>query len=174
MVDALSVFLDRALSQRGKEFVQLAGATVRNVSRGVVGIALLQAVLAGAAFLAVGIPAASVLAFAALLLGILQVGPAILFLPIVVWSWTAMETMQALIFTAYMIPVGLIDNVLKPILMARGLTTPMPVIMVGVIGGTIAYGIVGLFFGPIVLSVAWAVMVAWAQGGDLAVGGNRS
>ena len=170
MVDALSVFLDRALSQRGKEFVQLAGATVRNVSRGVVGIALLQAVLAGAAFLAVGIPAASVLAFAALLLGILQVGPAILFLPIVVWSWTAMETMQALIFTAYMIPVGLIDNVLKPILMARGLTTPMPVIMVGVIGGTIAYGIVGLFFGPIVLSVAWAVMVAWAQGGDLAVG----
>jgi predicted PurR-regulated permease PerM len=170
MVDALSVFLDRALSQRGKEFVQLAGATVRNVSRGVVGIALLQAVLAGAAFLAVGIPAASVLAFAALLLGILQVGPAILFLPIVVWSWTAMETMQAVIFTAYMIPVGLIDNVLKPILMARGLTTPMPVIMVGVIGGTIAYGIVGLFFGPIVLSVAWAVMVAWAQGGDLAVG----
>jgi predicted PurR-regulated permease PerM len=174
MVDALSVFLDRALSQRGKELVQLAGATVRNVSRGVIGIALLQAVLAGAAFLAVGIPAASVLAFAALLLGILQVGPAILFLPIVVWSWTAMETTQALIFTAYMIPVGLIDNILKPILMARGLTTPMPVIMVGVIGGTIAYGIVGLFFGPIVLSVAWAVMVAWVKGGDLAAGGNRS
>jgi predicted PurR-regulated permease PerM len=66
-----------------------------------------------------------------------------------------------------MIPVGLIDNVLRPFLMARGLTTPMPVIIVGVIGGTIAFGIVGLFFGPIVISVAWTVMVAWVQGSDL-------
>ena len=101
------------LSQRGKELVQLAGATIRNVSRGVIGIALLQAVLGGAGFLAAGIPAASVLAFVALLLGILQIGPAILFVPIVVWSWTVMETMHALIFTAYMVPVGLIDNVLN-------------------------------------------------------------
>jgi predicted PurR-regulated permease PerM len=170
MVDALSAFLSRTLSHRGKELVDLAGATIHNVSRGVVGIALLQAFLAGAGFLAVGIPAASALAFAALLLGILQVGPTILFIPIVVWSWTAMETKSALIFTAYMIPVSLLDNVLKPFLMARGLTTPMPVIMVGVIGGTIAYGIVGLFFGPIVLSVAWAVMVAWMQGGPAAAG----
>ena len=75
-----------------------------------------------------------------------------------------MEPMQALLFTAYMVPVGLIDNVLRPFLMARGLTTPMPVIMVGVIGGMIAYGILGLFFGPVVLSVAWVVLVAWVQG----------
>ena len=79
-----------------------------------------------------------------------------------------MEPTHALIFTAYMVPVGLIDNVLRPILMARGLATPMPVIMVGVIGGMIAYGIVGLFFGPVVLSVAWAVLVAWMHGGDAA------
>jgi predicted PurR-regulated permease PerM len=67
-----------------------------------------------------------------------------------------------------MIPVGLLDNVLKPVLMARGLSTPMPVIVIGVIGGTMAYGIIGLFFGPIVLSVAWAVIVTWAQGGAIA------
>jgi len=163
LVDALSVILDRALSLRGKELVQLAGTTIRNVSRGVIGIALLQAFLAGAGFLAVGVPAASVLAFVALLLGILQIGPAILLIPAVLWSWMALEPMQALIFTAYMVPVGLIDNILKPLLMARGLSTPMPVIMVGVIGGTLAYGIVGLFFGPVVLSVAWAVLVAWVQ-----------
>ena len=84
-----------------------------------------------------------------------------------------METMHALIFSAYMLPVGLVDNVLRPYLMARGLTTPMPVVVVGVIGGTIAYGIVGLFLGPIVLSVAWVVMAAWVQGED-AVVGNRS
>jgi predicted PurR-regulated permease PerM len=70
-----------------------------------------------------------------------------------------------------MIPVGLIDNILRPLLMARGLATPMPVVIIGVIGGAIAYGIVGLFFGPIVLSVAWAVLVAWVQGrGEPALG----
>ena len=66
-----------------------------------------------------------------------------------------------------MIPVGLLDNLLKPVLMARGLATPMPVIVIGVIGGTIAYGIIGLFFGPIVLSVAWEIdnrLAVWGDG----------
>ena len=173
LASALSTFLSRVLSHRGTELVQLAGATIRNVSRGVVGVALLQAILGGVGFLIADIPAAGVLAFVALLLGIIQIGPGILFIPIVVWSWTTMETMHALIFSAYMLPVGLVDNVLRPYLMARGLTTPMPVVVVGVIGGTIAYGIVGLFLGPIVLSVAWVVMAAWVQGED-AVVGNRS
>jgi len=164
LVGALAAFLGRVLSQRGSETVQLVGATIRNVSRGVVGIALLQAILAGAGFLAAGIPAASAFAFLTLLLSIAQIGPGILLIPIIVWSWTAMDAKAALLFTAYLIPVGLIDNVLRPLLMARGLSTPMPIIMIGVIGGTIAYGIVGLFFGPMVLSVAWAVMVLWVEG----------
>jgi predicted PurR-regulated permease PerM len=174
LVDVLGAFLNRVLSHRGKELVQLSGATIRNVSRGVVGIALLQSLLAGAGFVAAGIPAAGVLAFVAFLLSIVQIGPAILFLPIIGWSWMAMDTTHALMFTAYMIPVGLIDNVLRPVLIARGLTTPMPVIVIGVIGGTIAFGIVGLFFGPIVISVAWTVMVVWVQGSDLGPEGNRS
>jgi predicted PurR-regulated permease PerM len=174
LVDALSAFLGRVLSHRGRELVQLAGATIRNVSRGVVGIAFLQAILAGAGFGAAGIPAPGVLAFVALLLGIVQIGPTILLVPIVVWSWTTLELTQAIIFTAYMAVVGLMDNILRPLLMARGLATPMPVIIVGVIGGAIAYGIVGLFFGPIVLSVAWAVLLAWVQGGgDSIAGGKR-
>jgi predicted PurR-regulated permease PerM len=165
MVDALSSVLNRALNLRGRDLVDLVGATVRNVSRGVVGIALLQAFLAGVAFVSAGVPGASVLAFAALLLGVLQIGPAILFIPTIVWSWMTMETKGALLFTAYMVPVSLIDNVLRPFLMARGLMTPMPVIMVGVLGGMIAYGIVGLFFGPVILSVAWAVLAAWMERG---------
>ena len=173
LADALSAFLSRVLSHRGKELVQLAGATIRNVSRGVVGVAFLQALLAGAGFVAAGIPAPGVLAFLALLLGIVQIGPTILFIPIVVWSWTLLETTHAMIFTAYMILVGLVDNVLWPLLMARGLTTPMPVIIVGVIGGALVYGIVGLFFGPIVLSVAWAVIAAWVQGGGDSVEGEQ-
>jgi predicted PurR-regulated permease PerM len=174
LADALGAILGRALSHRGKELVQIAGATIRNVSRGVIGIALLQAILAGVGFVAAGIPAAGVLAFLALLLGIIQIGPGILFVPVVVWSWIKMDTTHALIFTAYMVPVGLVDNILKPFLMARGLTTPMPVIMVGVIGGMMAYGIVGLFFGPIVLSVAWATMMAWVHGGEAAAEDHTS
>ena len=77
-----------------------------------------------------------------------------------------METTSALMFTAYMVPVGLVDNILRPLLMARGLTTPMPVILVGVIGGTIAFGISGLFLGPIVLSIAWVLIMAWAREDD--------
>jgi len=161
IANALSVVVGRALSLRGRELVELSGATVRNVARGVIGIALLQAFLGGLGFLLAGIPAASALAFFAFLLGIIQIGPALLFIPIVIWSWTAMEATHALLFTAYMVPVGLIDNVLRPLWMARGLTTPMPVILIGVIGGTVAYGIVGLFFGPLVLSVAWVVLMAW-------------
>jgi predicted PurR-regulated permease PerM len=173
LANALSAFLDRVLSHRGKELVLLVGATIRNVSRGVVGIAFLQAILAGAGFVAAGIPAPGVLAFVALLLGIVQIGPTILLVPIVVWSWTTLEVTQAIIFTAYMALVAVIDNILKPLLMARGLATPMPVIIVGVIGGAIAYGIVGLFFGPIVLSVAWAVLVAWVHGGGDSVAGEK-
>jgi predicted PurR-regulated permease PerM len=150
LVDVLAQIMDHILKPRGTEMVQLAGATIRNVSRGVIGVALLQSFLAGAGFLMAGVPGAGILAFASLVLGIVQIGPAILFLPIIVWSWMTMETAHALLFTAYMVPVGLVDNLLRPVLMARGLATPMPLIIIGVIGGTIAYGIIGLFFGPIV------------------------
>jgi predicted PurR-regulated permease PerM len=145
--------------------LKLAGSTIRNVSRGVVGIALVQSFLAGLGFLAAGVPAAGFLSFVALVLAIIQIGPAILFIPIVIWSWTAMETASALMFTAYMVPVSLVDNVLRPLVMARGLTTPMPVILIGVVGGTLAYGISGLFLGPVVLAVTWALLVAWVQEG---------
>jgi predicted PurR-regulated permease PerM len=175
LVNALAQIMEHILRSRGTEMVQLAGATIRNVSRGVIGVALLQSFFAGAGFLVAGVPAAGLLSFATLALGIVQIGPAILFLPIIVWSWMTMDTAYAFMFTAYMVPVGLIDNFLRPILMARGLATPMPLIIIGVIGGTIAYGIVGLFFGPIVLSVAWELAVAWMYGGgsaNLAQGGS--
>jgi predicted PurR-regulated permease PerM len=168
IVDALRALSRRVLSDRGEDMVQLAGATVRNVSRGVVGIALLQSILAGVGFLAAGVPAAGVFAFLALLLAIAQVGPGILLIPIVIWSWTTMETVHALIFTLYMVVVGVMDNILRPILMARGLTTPMLVIVLGVVGGIIAYGIIGLFVGPIVLSVAWELFKAWMQESEAA------
>ena len=77
-----------------------------------------------------------------------------------------METTSALLFTAYMVPVNLLDNLLRPIVMGRGLKTPILVILIGVIGGTLAYGIAGLFLGPIVLAVIWELMVAWIKERD--------
>lgn len=163
IVEYMRILLRRVLGHESQQMLQLVGNTIRNVARGVVGIALLQSLLAGVGFVVAGIPAAGLFTFLALLLGIIQIGPSILIVPIVVWSWMKMEPSSALMFTAYMIPVSLIDNVLRPVIMARGLSTPMPVILVGVIGGMIAYGISGLFVGPIVLAVLWALTQEWAD-----------
>jgi predicted PurR-regulated permease PerM len=168
LAHALAALLRRTFGDRSEEILKLAASTIRNVSRGVVGIALVQSFLAGAGFLAAGIPAAGFLTLVTLVLGIIQIGPSILLIPIIVWSWTSMDLSKALLFTAYMVPVGLVDNVLRPIVMARGLSTPMPIILIGVVGGTIAFGISGLFLGPIVLSVAWEFLVAWVEGSDTA------
>jgi predicted PurR-regulated permease PerM len=110
-----------------------------------------------------GIPGASLITFAVLILGIIQVGPSVVLIPIAIWSGTAMETTTALLITIYLIPVSLLDNVLRPLVMARGLDTPTLIILIGVIGGTISYGITGLFLGPIVLAVIWELFVVWIR-----------
>ena len=166
LADAIKTFSRRLNPTRGEDFVDQAGATIRAVSRGVIGISVLQALLAGVGLMVAGVPQASLIAFAVLILGIIQIGPSIILIPVIIWSWTVMETTSALLFTAYMIPVNLLDNFLRPIIMGRGLKTPMLVILIGVIGGTLAYGITGLFLGPIVLAVIWELLVAWIRESD--------
>jgi predicted PurR-regulated permease PerM len=163
LVDAATSLSRRLATGRGEKFVQLAGATIRAVSRGVIGISALQAVFAGLGLMVAGIPGASLITSAVLILGILQIGPSIVLIPLIIWSWTAMGTTAALLFTVYMIPVNLLDNILRPLVMARGLDTPMLIILIGVIGGTVSYGITGLFLGPIILSVIWELIVAWIR-----------
>jgi predicted PurR-regulated permease PerM len=166
IIEAVKKFLRRLVPERGEEFANLAGATIRAVSRGVIGISVLQALLAGIGLMIAGVPAASVITSAVLIFGIIQIGPAIVLVPVVIWSWFAMEPASALLFTAYMVPVNLLDNILKPIVMGRGLKTPMVVILIGLLGGTLAYGITGLFLGPIVLAVIWELLVAWIREGE--------
>jgi predicted PurR-regulated permease PerM len=163
LVETMRRFSHRLVAERGEQFVDLAGATIRTVARGVIGISALQAFLAGIGFLAAGIPGPSLLTMAVLILGIVQIGPSIVIVPIIVWSWFTMETTAALLFTAWMIPVNLMDNVLRPLVMGRGLSTPMLVILIGVIGGVLSYGVTGLFLGPIVLAVIWELLVAWIK-----------
>ena len=148
---------------RGEEFIRLAVATIRAVSRGVIGISALQALLAGLGLTVAGVPGASLITSAVLVLGIIQIGPSIILIPLILWGWITMETTAALLFMAYMVPVSLLDNILRPLVLGRGLTTPMLVILIGVIGGTISYGITGLFLGPIVLAVIWELLTAWVK-----------
>jgi predicted PurR-regulated permease PerM len=101
-------------------------------------------------------------------LGIIQIGPSILLIPVIVWTWASRETTIALLFTAYMVPVCLVDNVLRPVVMGRGMTTPMPVVFVGLVGGVLAHGVIGVFIGPIVLAVAWGLLLTWVGGEERA------
>lgn len=161
LVHSVKNVFEHLAAKRGEMFVDVTGATIRNVSRGVIGVAVVQALLAGIGLILGGVPAAGLISFVVLLLAIIQIGPAIILIPVVVWSWFVMDTGMAALFSVYMILVGLLDNILRPLVMAKGLSTPMPVILVGVFGGTLAHGIIGLFVGPIVLSIAWQLLALW-------------
>jgi predicted PurR-regulated permease PerM len=162
-VAAVRSVLTRIVPQRSADFLALAGATIRTVAQGVIGIAVLQSLLAGVGLKVAGVPHAGVLAFAVLVLGIVQIGSAPILLPVIIWIWTVKDVGAAVLITIYLVLVGISDNVLKPLLMGRGLSTPVLVIFIGVLGGTLAHGIVGLFVGPIVLAVAWELMLAWVN-----------
>ncbi|MGA0617354.1 AI-2E family transporter [Paracoccus sp. KR1-242] len=153
----------RIVAPRGEQFVDLATVTVRNVSRGVVGIALLQGILIGVVLQAAGVPSAGLLALIILFLCILQIGPALIVLPVLIWSWLTMTPAQALLLTVVLVPLTFMDNVLKPMLMGRGLSTPTLVIFMGVIGGTLSFGLIGLFLGPVVLAVFHDLVLTWLQ-----------
>jgi predicted PurR-regulated permease PerM len=81
-------------------------------------------------------------------------------IPIIIWSWTRMDIAGALAFTAYMVPVGLLNNLMRPFVMARGLKTPVLVIFIGVVGGILAHGLIGLFVGPVILAITWELLKA--------------
>lgn len=163
LVAAGRALLARIVPEQSEHFLDLAGATIRAVSQGVIGIAVIQALLAGVGFKLAGIPIAGLLALLVLLLSIVQIGAAIIMIPVIVWIWTDKDVTTALLLTIFLGIVSILDNVLKPLVMGRGLTTPTLVILIGVIGGTLGHGIVGLFIGPIILSVAWELAVAWIR-----------
>ena len=138
---------------RAARLVTLTAATIRGVALGVVGVAVIQSVLIGIGFFAIGLPAAGLLTLATLLLGIVQVPVILVTLPVVVYVFATEATTPAVIFMVWSVIAGLSDNVLKPLMLGRGLEVPMPVILIGVIGGMLADGLLGLFVGPVLLAV---------------------
>jgi predicted PurR-regulated permease PerM len=156
-------------TQDGRKFADMAGATIRSVAQGVLGVALIQAVLAGIGFLVVGVPYAGLLTLLVLLWAIIQLPTLIVLAPIIIYVFSATATVPAVIFMIWSLLVGLSDNILKPLLLGRGLEIPMPVILLGAIGGMIMSGLIGLFVGAVVLSVGYTLYNAWLDSGQEAV-----
>jgi predicted PurR-regulated permease PerM len=143
------------------DFTTLAEQTIRSVATGVIGVALIQAALIGVALVLVGVPGAPIWIIAVLLLGVVQLPATLITIPIIIWVWGSQEPLVATLFTIWVIPAGLSDNVLKPLLLGRGVEAPMLVIFIGAIGGFIASGIIGLFVGAVILVLAYELFQAW-------------
>lgn len=153
----------RLAGERGADHAELGQATVRSVARGILGVALIQSLLAGVGFLAAGVPAAGLLALVCLLLAVAQIGPAVVLIGTVIYVFSTADTFTAVLFLIWSIFVGVIDNVLKPVLLGRGVRVPMVVIFVGAIGGFLASGIIGLFVGAVVLALSFTLFKAWLE-----------
>lgn len=151
----------RLTGERGKEIADLAESTVRSVARGILGVGLIQALLAGIGFIVAGVPAAGLWALLCLLLSVAQIGIFVITIPIIIYLFNTADLVVAIGFLIWSIPVGLLDNILKPILLARGVKTPMVIIFMGAIGGFLASGIIGLFIGAVVLALSWELFLAW-------------
>jgi predicted PurR-regulated permease PerM len=152
---------EKLAGERGEELATLARATVSSVATGIVGVALLQALLAGLGFVAVGLPAAGLWAAMVLLFAIVQLPIPIVMIPIIVYVFASASTPVAVVFTIWAVFVSVIDNFLKPILFGRGAKVPTLVIFIGSIGGMLTSGIIGLFIGSVILAVGYAVFRAW-------------
>jgi predicted PurR-regulated permease PerM len=160
---ALVPVAERIAPDHGQTLVDLASETVRGVAKGVLGIALLQAVLSWAGMKIAGVPAPGVWALLVLIVAVAQLPSLLILGPVTVWVFLSSSTAAGIGFLIFAVFVGLIDNVLKPLVLGRGSRVPTLVIVVGAIGGMIGYGIIGLFVGAVVLGVGYELFAAWVK-----------
>jgi predicted PurR-regulated permease PerM len=148
-------------NQQGEHLMNIVVATVRSVANGVIGVAFVQALLVGIGFCVVGVPGAGLLSLLAFMLGIVQFPVLVITLPAIAWAFSTQSTTVAIIFAVWSVVGGLSDAVLKPMMIGHGLEVPMPIILLGVIGGVMAYGLVGLFIGAVILAVGYVLFYEW-------------
>jgi predicted PurR-regulated permease PerM len=145
----------------GGEWAPLVVATVRSVLLGVVGVAVIQTTLIAIGLFVAGIPGAPLWSAIILVLAVAQLPPLLVVAPVTIYVWSTADTTTAVIFTVYQLLAGASDNILKPLLMGRGVDIPMPVILIGAIGGMIMSGITGLFIGAVILSIMYKLIGMW-------------
>lgn len=160
---AVRQLAQRLAPDRGLVYATLAEHTVRSVATGILGVALLQAILAGLGFLVAGVPGAGLLTVVCIVFGVIQIGVVIVLVPVVIYLFATADTTTAVAFMVYAILIAPLDNILKPILLGRGVKVPMAVVFVGAIGGFISAGIIGLFLGAVVLALGYGLLKAWLR-----------
>lgn len=153
----------RVAGEAGKDFSELAGATMRSVAQGVLGVAFIQAVFAGIGLLVMDVPGAGLWALGVLLLAVVQLPPILLLGPIAIYMFTITDTVPAILFFIYSFVVSASDAFLKPLFLGRGMEIPMLVILIGAIGGMMMSGIIGLFIGAVVLAIGYELFMAWLK-----------
>ncbi len=150
----------------GPRLQTLTIATVRSVATGVLGVAFIQALLFGVGFFLMGIPFAALLAVIVMFIGIVQLPALIAGLPVIMYVWSGDGTAAInTVFTLYFIAASLADNILKPILLGRGVDAPMPIILIGALGGMISGGLIGLFLGAVFLAIGYQIFMNWVDKG---------
>ena len=148
---------------RGEPFARLATATIRAVAQGVIGIAFVQAILVGLALLVAHVPWAGVLAAITLVLSVAQVPALIVIVPAIVYIWSSggYGNGAAIAYSVMLLLAGMADNVLKPLMLGRGVDAPMPVILLGALGGMATGGILGMFVGATLLALGYQIFMGW-------------
>ncbi len=164
--DFVRKLIRRLVGERSDEMLPVTGATIKNVAKGILGVAFFQFITAGAVFMLAGVPLPGLCAFAVMVIAVLQLPTAIVIVPVVIYLFSVKALLPAILWTIPLLLIGLSDNVLKPLLMGKGSTVPMLVIFLGAIGGFIFSGLIGLFTGAIVLSVGYNLMVHWIGEGQ--------
>ena len=167
-------FAHRLGGEAGERTLRLAGQAIRSVALGVVLTALVQSLLAGLGLYFCGIPHPGFLTAIAFVLGIAQLGPVLVLAPSVIWLYWSGSTGWATALLIWSLPVAALDNVMRPVLIRRGVQLPLLLIVAGVIGGLISFGVVGLFVGPIVLAATYTLAKDWVARGSHGTAGVTS
>jgi len=153
----------RLAGPRGEHSIQLAGQAVRGVALGVVVTALAQSILGGVGLAISGIPFAAILTAMMFMMAVAQIGPLLVLVPSVVWLYWSGSTGWGTFLLIWTLVVGTMDNFLRPILIKKGADLPLLLIFIGVVGGLIAFGLIGIFVGPVVLAVGHTLLSAWVD-----------
>lgn len=153
----------RLAGDQGRRFARLAESVVRSVSRGILGIALIQSILGGIGMLVAGVPAAGLWALLIMIFATIQLGAFLVLLVVSLYMFYSGDMTTAILFAIWSAFVSSLDNLLKPLLFGRGVEVPMVVIFVGAIGGLLNAGIIGLFIGPVILALGYELFLAWIR-----------
>lgn len=162
-------FARRLVGDRAEDFIKLTTATVRSVVHGILGIALIQAFASAILLIIFDVPLPVLWALFVLVLAIVQLPPLFILGPMSVYVFSVLDTVPATVFTVFAVLISMSDSFLKPLFLGRGVDIPMLVVLLGAIGGMLAFGILGLFVGAVVLALCYKLMMAWLHADDSAL-----